>query len=122
MTYLSKSEFKLAMSCPTKLAYKKAGLKSSTEFDPYMNYLSDGGYMVGKMAQLYYPEGIEIKGNTEQALAQTAEELLKDKVVLFEPAIQVNNKLVRIDILVKNGNHFQLIEVKSKRGCCSQFH
>ena len=114
MTYLSKSEFKLAMSCPTKLAYKKAGLKSSTEFDPYMNYLSDGGYMVGKMAQLYYPEGIEIKGNTEQCLAQTAEELLKDKVVLFEPAIQVNNKLVRIDILVKNGNQFQLIEVKSK--------
>jgi hypothetical protein len=112
MAYLSKSEFKLAMQCPTKLAHKKAGYKSSTEFDPYMNYLSDGGYMIGKMAQLYYPEGIEINGNTEQALAQTAEELLKDKVVLFESAIQVNNKLVRIDILVKDGNHFQLIEVK----------
>jgi hypothetical protein len=114
MANLSKSEFKLAMQCPTKLAHKKAGYKSSTEFDPYMNYLSDGGYMIGKMAQLYYPEGIEINGNTEQALAQTALELLKDKVVLFEPAIQVNNKLVRIDILVKDGNHFQLIEVKSK--------
>jgi hypothetical protein len=30
------------------------------------------------------------------------------------PAIRFNGFLVRVDILVKDGNHFQLIEVKAK--------
>jgi len=34
--------------------------------------------------------------------------------VLFEPAIRFENLFVRADILVKDGNHFQLIEVKAK--------
>ena len=40
--------------------------------------------------------------------------LKQDQVVLFEPAIRFNDYLVRVDILVKDGNHFQLIEVKAK--------
>jgi hypothetical protein len=40
--------------------------------------------------------------------------LKQDHVVLFEPAIRFNDYLVRVDILVKDGNHFQLIEVKAK--------
>ena len=35
-------------------------------------------------------------------------------MVLFEPAIRVGNFFVRIDILVKAGQHFELIEVKAK--------
>ncbi len=30
------------------------------------------------------------------------------------PAIRFNDYLVRVDILIKNGNHFQLTEVKAK--------
>jgi len=37
-----------------------------------------------------------------------------ENITLFEPAIGVNNQLIRIDILEKKGNHFNLIEVKSK--------
>ena len=40
--------------------------------------------------------------------------LQQHQVVLFEPAIQVGNFFIRIDILIKNGNHFELIEVKAK--------
>ena len=38
----------------------------------------------------------------------------KRNVVLFEPAICVGGFFVRIDILVKKGNKFELIEVKAK--------
>jgi hypothetical protein len=80
--------------------------------------LADGGFMIGKLAQLLYPEGIEIiEGRLKQNEAiQETERLLaeKENITLFEPAILVNNQLVRVDILVKNGNHIQVIEVKSK--------
>jgi len=81
-----------------------------------MELLAEGGYMVGKMAQLLYPEGIEIKTDkgTLAAIEQTQELLKRERVILFEPAIYSDHKLVRIDILIKDGNRFQLIEVKSK--------
>ena len=40
--------------------------------------------------------------------------LVRDQVVLFEPAIRVGDFFVRIDMLVKDGNRFELIEVKAK--------
>ena len=40
--------------------------------------------------------------------------LARDKVVLFEPAIRVGDFFIRIDILVKDGNRLELIEVKAK--------
>jgi len=62
-----------------------------------------------------YPDGHEItaKGNL-QAEEETLAYLQQDEVVLFEPAIRFGNLFVRIDILVKRHNSFQLIEVKAK--------
>ena len=77
--------------------------------------LADGGYQVGELAKCFYPTGVEISSpNNAEAEAQTLEWLKQDKVVLFEPAIRFENLFVRADILVKDGNHFQLIEVKAK--------
>ncbi|MBX9785640.1 MAG: hypothetical protein K2X48_20340 [Chitinophagaceae bacterium] len=114
--FLSKSDFKIAQSCITKLFYKKNGFPSADEQNEYLLMLADGGYMVGKMAQLLYEHGIEIttdKG-TPEAIVKTEEYLQNENIILFEPAISVNHKLIRIDILVKKGNYFQVIEVKSK--------
>jgi len=113
--HLSKSDFKIAQSCPTKLYYKKMGFPSTND-NEYMALLAEGGYMVGKLAQLLFPEGIEVKTQkgTRYAVDETKELLKQDKVTLFEPAIESEGKIIRIDILVKDGNHFDLIEVKSK--------
>lgn len=115
-TSLSKSDFKIAQSCATKLFYKKHGYPMSTEENEYLLMLADGGYMVGKMAQLLYEGGIEVTtdNGTEKAIEETEELLKQDNVTLFEPAIYSNNKLVRIDILEKRGHIFRIIEVKSK--------
>ncbi|MHA8103779.1 DUF2779 domain-containing protein [Aquirufa nivalisilvae] len=111
---LSKSDFQLASSCAQKLVYKKKGYTSSNDTDEYMTMLAQGGYIVGKMATLLFPEGIEVEGNTEESLRITKDLIEKNEsITLFEPAFEYNQRLARIDIFVKKGNLIELIEVKS---------
>lgn len=115
--YLTKSRFKLAAECPTKLFYtgKDKVYRNFKQEDSFLAMLADGGYQVGELAKLYYPNGIEVESiNHDQAEALTLELLQHDKVVLFEPAIRFGDLFARVDILVKDGNDFQLIEVKAK--------
>src|SRR3989339_2061658 len=112
--FLTKSDFAVARTCPTKLFYLKNHYPNSLQDDEYLELMAEGGYMVGNLAQLMYPDGIEItldKGIAD-AIAQTQEQLKKDNVTLFEPIIVAGNKRIRIDILIKNGDRFELIEVK----------
>jgi Domain of unknown function(DUF2779) len=115
--YLTKSRFKLAAECPTKLFYtgKDKVYRNLKQEDSFLAMLAEGGYQVGELAKLYYPDGIEIESpNHADAEALTAELLQRDKVILFEPAIRFGDLFARVDILVKDGNDFQLIEVKAK--------
>ncbi len=113
--YLTKSSFKIGRECPTKIYYKIHDYPNDLEEDEYLELLADGGYMIGKMAQLLFPDGHLIDaGRSRYAIEETEKLLEQDRLILFEAAIAINNKLVRIDVLIKNGNHFQLIEVKSK--------
>ena len=116
MRRLSKSDFKTACNCTTKLYYKKKGFKRSNEGNDYLQFLADGGHQVGKLATMQFPDGIDINtGNDhKEAKKQTALYLKKEYITLFEPYIESDQKLIRIDILNKKGNHYQLIEVKSK--------
>jgi hypothetical protein len=112
--WLSKSDFLVARSCPGKLYFKKHAFPSVVEQDDYMEMLADGGFMIEKMAQLCYPEGIEANGTNEEALKETEEQLKRDSVTLFQPAVFSKGKFIRVDILRKNGVKLELIEVKSK--------
>lgn len=111
---LSKSDFQLASACPKKLIYKKSFYPTTNDTNEYMEMLALGGYIIGKMATYYHPTGIEIEGNTKDCINKTQELLQNENIILFEPAIQSNDKLVRIDILVKEGKRLHLIEVKAK--------
>ena len=115
--YLTKSRFKLAAECPIKLFYtgKDKVYRNLKQEDSFLAMLADGGYQVGELAKSFYPNGIEVESiNHEEALAQTAELLKQENVTIFEPAIRHGNLFVRVDILVKKGNVFELIEVKAK--------
>lgn len=116
MKYLTKTRFKEAIECPKKLFYtSNKDYKNTKNDDAFMQSLADGGFQVGELSKLLYPEGIEVlETSNEEALKVTAELLKRDKVTLFEPAISYKNLLVRVDVLIKNGNTFQLIEVKAK--------
>lgn len=115
--YLTKSRFKLATECPTKLYYtgKPKEYIDTMQENAFLAMLAEGGYQVGALAKLRYPDGIEIFEKTHaEAHAKTLALLNQENVVLFEPAILVGDFFIRIDILVKKGNQFELIEVKAK--------
>jgi hypothetical protein len=116
MKYLTKSRFKIGMSCPTKLYFES----NSSQFDnnddgnEFMKALAKGGIQVGEMARLYYPNGIEIDGrNKEEQLAQTNTALQQKNVIIYEAAIKVGHKFIRIDILEKKEDVIKIFEVKS---------
>ncbi len=114
--YLTKSKFKLAMECPTKLFYidkpEFANLKSE---DSFLMALAEGGFQVGELAKYYYPGGITIDTlDVEQAINETTQLLQQRQIIIFEAAIRYQNLFIRADILIKEDNHITLIEVKSK--------
>lgn len=114
--YLTKSRFKLATECPTKLFYtgKPEYLNNKLD-DAFLAALAEGGYQVGELAKHYFPNGHDIESlDYNEAENQTSELLKQDKVIIYEPAIRFKNLFIRIDILIKNKNHFDLIEVKAK--------
>jgi hypothetical protein len=106
----------MAVECPTKLFYTdKKEYLSQTNDDPFLESLAEGGFQVGALAREYFPDGILIDTmNYDAALRKTAELLKRDKVTIFEAAVRHKNLFIRADILVKDGNHFNLIEVKAK--------
>ena len=114
--YLTKSRFKLAMECPTKIFYTgKPKYANQKLEDSFLLALADGGFQVGELAKYYFPGGYEIETlNYEQAIIQTNNFLKHDNVIIYEAAITAENLFIRSDILVKNGNHLKLYEVKSK--------
>ena len=78
--------------------------------------LADGGFQVGELAKLYFPEGVEVVAvDPSEALKET-ERLMKelDDVTIFEAAISFKNYLVRVDILRRDKNVIELFEVKAK--------
>lgn len=114
--YLTKSRFKLAVECPTKLFFTgKPEYRNILQEDSFLEMLAEGGFQVGELAKLMYPTGYEIKSkNHEEAERETAELLKQENVILFEPAFRFEKLFIRVDILIKVGNSIQLIEVKAK--------
>ncbi len=113
--YLSKSDFKVAQTCATKLYYKKRGYPSLKDEDEYLALLAEGGFMVEKIATFLYPEAREVSDTADpiQAAEKTMRALQAQNVTLFEATLVSGRKLARVDILQKCGNEFHLIEVKS---------
>ena len=114
--YLTKSRFKLALECPTKLYYTGKDEYANTKHDnEFLAMLADGGFQVGELSKLRYPDGIEIRTKkVDRAIAETTELLRRDNITLFEPAIVHEGFLVRVDVLVKRGQIIEVIEVKAK--------
>jgi hypothetical protein len=112
---LTKSDFKVARTCGTKLYYRKLGYPTTIDDDPYVEFLADGGYMVEAIAKLLFPGGREIVGDSvEERFAATSEALDQEDVTLFEATLVHNQLMAQVDILEKCGNQFLLIEVKAK--------
>lgn len=114
--YLTKSRFKLALECPTKLFYTGNGAYVDKSADnAFLAALAEGGYQVGALACAQFPEGMAVTDFDQQAQLERTRELLKqDTVTIFEAALEAQGYFVRVDILRKRGSSVELIEVKAK--------
>lgn len=114
--YLTKSRFKLAQECPTKLFYTNKPYYADQKIDDdFLLALAEGGFQVGELAKCYVPEGKEITTlDKDEALALTRNLLELGHVTIFEAAIRYEDFFIRADILVKDGRRIDLFEVKSK--------
>lgn len=113
---LSKTDFKLALSCPKKLTYKKLSYPTSMDSAEFAEMLVQGGFIVERYAQLLYKNGISLKATNLQLAAEKTQALLSkfETVTLFDAAFINKGKVIRTDILVKRKNILKIIEVKSK--------
>lgn len=112
---LTKSLFKLAVECPTKIYYKINNYPSKSANDEFLKALASGGYQVGELARCFFPDGILIeKSEISGAVSQTNDLLERENVIIFEASFKYNNFFVKADILIKEGNEIKIYEVKSK--------
>lgn len=104
------------MQCKTKLFYEgKPEYANQSIDDPFLLSLAEGGFQVGALAKCYFPGGHEVETkNPVEALRLTDELMQQRDVVIYEAAFLNGNLFVRTDILVKQGNRLEMIEVKAK--------
>ena len=123
MAYLTKSRFKLALSCPTKLYYGTKGnnYHDAKADDPFMMALAEGGYQVGELAKFLISddpvaEDISIDDLDYQiALDKTAAKRAKGgRVAIAEAAFAYKDLFVRTDLFVEERDTIKLYEVKAK--------
>jgi hypothetical protein len=115
--YLTKSRFKTAVECPTKLFYtgKRTIYPDAKQEDDFLMALAEGGFQVGELAKLMYPGGVEVTARTHQTqIDDTARLLARDEVTIFEGAIAFGGMFARVDVLRKRGSQIELVEVKAK--------
>ena len=111
-SYLTKSRFKLALTCPTKLFYTgKPEYPDAKASNDFLEALAEGGYQVGALAKCYYPDGFEVQEKEYDLPLQSTNKLLKQaNVTIFEAAFRYDNLFIRVDILEKRDNKINLIE------------
>ena len=114
--YLTKSLFKQALECPTKLYYagKREYANKQLE-DTFLESLANGGFQVGYLARCYFPGGHLVENSDyEAALNQTKDLMKLEQVIIYEAAFNYRDLFIKADILVKNGDQLRIIEVKAK--------
>jgi hypothetical protein len=114
--YLTKSRFKAALECPTKLFYtKKSQYPDNKLNDQFLTALAKGGFQVGELAKCYFPGGINIDElDYETALSKTNALLQENNVIIYEAAFLYDTLFIRADVIVKKENTIFIYEVKAK--------
>jgi hypothetical protein len=108
--YLTAYDLRLALSCPTKLYYQKAGYATTEAMDRYSRSFSDGSLILQKIAQILYPQGVAIADGTEalQYLKQ------HQSATIFASCFRSNRKQAVLEIVHKQDNAIQIIATKPR--------
>jgi hypothetical protein len=107
---LTKSRVMSGLQCPKKLWLD---VHQPIKQDLHIFYI---GNRFGEFARMHYGPGVDLAGNLDalSAIAQTQSALNNPEVkVIYEAAFLHNETLVRVDVLIRRPNGWEMIEVKS---------
>jgi hypothetical protein len=123
MGYFTKSRFRLALECPTKVYYgsNKTEYANQNVEDPFLMALAEGGYQVGELAKYLFCDD-PVAGDItideldyQKSLDLTDQKRSKEgSVVIAEAAFRYNDFFVRTDLMVEDQDSIRLYEVKAK--------
>lgn len=128
----TKSRFKMALECPTKLWYNQKAnqetYKNTLPENLFLQFLADNGHAIGEYAKFLYHDSplnpdITVRDHGyEASVADTNRRLVDDidsgihRSIIAEAAIRYDNYFIRVDILI--ADHVErtltLVEVKAK--------
>jgi len=108
--YLTASDLRLGLSCPTKLYYQKNGYTANAEMDGYSRAFSDGSLVLQKIAQILYPQGVAIADGAE-ALQYLQKQ---QSATIFASRLRSNYKQAVCNILQKRDSTVQIIAIKAR--------
>ena len=113
--YLSKSRLISAWQCPKKLHLEKHHAELAV-ITPQMESAFAGGHQVGDIAKQIWgsDESVEIAFNFRTMVAETQQ--LFDggaDFPIFEATFRHENVLVRVDVMIPDGDAWRVIEVKA---------
>jgi hypothetical protein len=114
---LSKSLFKLGLTCPIKLKHALAqpALPQQADGNEYMQQLARGGYMFEKLVKVYHPgEDMFVpKESHADASARTLAKIKAGDCMLHETTFAHGDLMARCDMVRVTGDTLDLIEIKS---------
>ena len=106
-----KSEFLTAMACPTlrwRRRREPTGQRDANE------HRIEEGHEVGHLATERFPDGIRIDAPHDAAVEETRQRMSDpETTTLFEAAFRAGKLTARVDILRRNGDAWNVVEVKS---------
>ena len=117
--YLSKSDYLMGLDCVKALWLKKNRKELVPEYDEATLATFEIGNQVQDLARDFYPNGIMVEAESWDVEngSKLTKELRQKHDTLYEAFAKLpNGCFCRIDVLVKNGNAWGMIEIKSATG------
>ncbi len=118
-TFLSKSRFMLGLQCPKALWLNNYQPELKDEVSDSQDAVFQSGSDVGVLARDIFPGGVEIPYDgltTTEQLARTRQLLDDGVTTLYEAAFSHNGVFVKVDLLHKGREGWELHEVKGSTG------
>ena len=111
---LSKSKYLSGLQCPKLLWHLIHDKDNIPPYDEAAQAVFDQGHSVGFLAQSLFPGGIEIPWETppKDKLSLTRDALKEGKPI-YEATFSAAGAYAQVDILVPNGDQWDIVEVKS---------
>jgi len=113
---LSKSQYIRGLQCHKSLWLYKNRPDLRTEPDQAQELLFNTGYEVGELAKQLFPDGVEVAFDPDDfngMIEKTRELISNGTEVIYEATFSEKGIFAMADILVKNGDAWDMYEVKA---------